>query len=68
MLEHYRLTQNPKGAVDILIAIAEVYIEQGAKAKAADAYRSVASIHARFKHVRLAEEYNQRAEALAAEE
>ena len=64
MLEHYRLTQNPKGAVEILIVVAEVYNEQGDKAKAADAYRSVASIHARFKHARLAEEFSQRAAAL----
>ena len=64
MLEHYRLTQNPKGAVEILIVIAEVYAEQGDKAKAADAYRSVASIHSKFKHVRLAEEFNKRAEEL----
>lgn len=64
MLEHYRLTQNPKGAVEILIVIAEVYSEQGDKVRAADAYRSVASIHARFKHARLAEEFNQQAAAL----
>ena len=64
MLEHYRLTQNPKGAVEVLIVIAETYLEQGDKAGAADTYRSVASIHARFKHVRLAEEFNQRAVAL----
>jgi tetratricopeptide (TPR) repeat protein len=64
MLEHYRLTQNPKGSVEILIVIAEVYSEQADKSKAADAYRSVASIHARFKHARLAEEFNQRAAAL----
>lgn len=64
MLEHYRLTQNPKGAVEILIVIAEVYSDLDDKAKAADAYRSVASIHARFKHARLAEEFNQRAASL----
>jgi tetratricopeptide (TPR) repeat protein len=64
MLEHYRLTQNPKGAVEVLIIIAETYLEQGDKAGAADSYRSVASIHARFKHGRLAEEFNQRAVAL----
>lgn len=60
VLEHYRLSQNPKGAVEALGVIAEVYGEQGDKVKAADAYRSVASIHARFKHTRLANEYNQR--------
>ena len=64
MLEHYRLTQNPKGAVEILIVIAEVYNELGDRGKAADAYRSVASIHGRFNHARLAEEFNQRAAAL----
>lgn len=64
MLEHYRLTNNPKGAVEALIIIAETYNEQGEKARAADAYRSVANIHTRFKHVRLAEEFNQRADAL----
>lgn len=64
MLEHYRLTNNPKGAVEILIGIAEVYNEQGDRAKAADAYRSVASIHTRFKHARLAEEFSLRAAAL----
>jgi tetratricopeptide (TPR) repeat protein len=63
-LEHYRLTNNPKGAVEALIFIAETYTEQGERLKAADAYRSVASIHSRFKHSRLAEEFNQRAASL----
>ncbi len=64
ILEHYRLTNNPKGAVEALIFIAETYTEQGERLKAADAYRSVASIHSRFKHTRLAEEFNQRAASL----
>jgi len=64
MLEHYRLTQNPKGAVEILIVMAEIYREQGDKVRSADAYRSVASIHSRFKHARLADEFNQLAAAL----
>lgn len=64
MLEHYRLTNNPKGAVEIMIGIAEVYNEQGERAKAADTYRSIADIHNRFKHTRLAEEFNLRAAAL----
>lgn len=67
VLEHYRLTQNPKGAVEVLIVIAETYNEQGDKTRAADAYRSVASIHGRFKHVRLAEEFSQRAATLEQE-
>ncbi|MCL1980349.1 MAG: tetratricopeptide repeat protein [Proteobacteria bacterium] len=64
ILEHYRLTSNPKGAVEVLIVIGETYLEQGDGQKAADAYRSVASIHARFKHARLAEEFARRAAEL----
>lgn len=67
MLEHYRLTNNPKGAVEVLVVIAEIYAEQGDRVWAADAYRSVASIHARFKHARLAAEFDQQAEALERE-
>lgn len=64
ILEHYRLTNNPKGAVEVLEIIGETYLEQGERLKAADAYRSVASIHARFKHTRMAEEFDRRAAAL----
>jgi tetratricopeptide (TPR) repeat protein len=67
ILEHYRLTNNPQGAVEVLIVIGETYLAQGERLKAADAYRSVASIHARFKHARLAEEFNQRAASLEQE-
>jgi hypothetical protein len=64
ILEHYRLTNNPKGAVEVLIIIGETYLEQGERLKAASAYRSVASIHDRFKHARLAEEFARRAAEL----
>ncbi|MGD9949194.1 MAG: tetratricopeptide repeat protein [Desulfobulbus sp.] len=67
ILEHYRLTNNPKGAVEVLILIADTYNEQGDKAGAADAYRSVSSIHKRFKHERLAKEFAQRAASLEQE-
>lgn len=62
MLEHYQLTRNPKGAVETLEIMAEVYAEQDDKAKAADAYRSAAGIHNHFKHTRRAEELMQMAE------
>ncbi|MBM9614665.1 tetratricopeptide repeat protein [Desulfobulbus rhabdoformis] len=67
ILEHYRLTSNPKGAVEVLSLIAETYNEKGDKTSAADAYRSVASIHKRFKHERMAEQFAQRAAELAQE-
>lgn len=64
MLEHYQLTRNPKGAVETLETLAELYVEQGEKEKAADAYRSAAGIHAHFKHARRAEELEQLAAQL----
>ncbi len=67
MLEHYQLTKNPKGAVDILTVMAEVFIQQGRISEAADACRTVSSIHANFHHRRLAEEFAQRADDLEQE-
>ncbi len=67
MLEHYQLTKNPKGAVEILTVMAEVYIQQGRISEAADSYRTISSIHANFKHRRLAEEFLQRADELTEE-
>ncbi len=64
MLEHYRLTRNPKGAVETLEHMAEVYVEQGEKDKAADSYRSAAAIHTHFRHARRAEELERRAAQL----
>ncbi len=66
MMEHYRLTSNPKGVVDVLAMVAEVYVEQGKKDKAADAYRTASSIHANFRHKRKAEEFAAKAEELEA--
>ncbi len=66
MLEHYQVLKNPKGAVDILTVMAEVFIQQGRISEAADAYRTVSSIHANFKHKRLAEEFAKRADDLEA--
>lgn len=61
MVEHYQLTKNPKGMVDALVVVAEVYLEQGDKQKAADAYDTVASIHKNFKHKRMFEEFSAQA-------
>ena len=65
MVEHYQLTKNPKGMVDIMVVIAEVYLEKGEKQKAADAYRTISSIHKNFKHKRMSEEFAARAEELS---
>ena len=57
MVEHYHLSKDPKGMVETLAVIAELYRDKGEKAKAADTYRTVASIHKNFKHQRMAEEF-----------
>ncbi len=67
MVEHYQLTKNPKGMVDIMIVIAEVYLEQGDKQKASDAYRTISAIHKNFKHKRMSEEFAARADELSQE-
>jgi tetratricopeptide (TPR) repeat protein len=54
-------TRNPKGTVEVLEAISEVYLEKGDRQKAADALRTIAGIHGNFKHSRLAREYEERA-------
>ncbi len=64
MLEHYRLINNPQGAVEALEVIAEVFIEQGEQGKAADTYRTIAGIHTNFSHKRLAEDFTRRADEL----
>ncbi len=64
MVEHYHLTRNPQGVVETLAATAEVYVAQGRPDKAADAYRTISSIHRNFRHRRLAEEFARKAEAL----
>jgi tetratricopeptide (TPR) repeat protein len=67
MVEHYQLTKNPKGMVDILVVVAEVYMEKGEQGKAADSYRTVSAIHKNFKHKRMAEEFAALADELSKE-
>lgn len=64
MVEHYHLTRNPKGMVEVMTVIAELYREKGDNAKAADTYRTVSSIHKNFKHKRMSEEFAALAEEL----
>lgn len=64
MVEHYQLTKDPKGMVETLTAIAELYRDKGDKQKAADTCRTVAAIHKNFKHQRMAEEFIARADEL----
>ena len=67
LLDHYKANNDPKGAVEILEKIAGIYIQSGEKAKAADAYTTIASIHRNFKHTKIAESYLEKAEKLEQE-
>ena len=67
LLDHYKANNDPKGSVEILENIAEIYLQSGEKAKAADTYKTIASIHRNFKHTKIAESYLDKAEKLEQE-
>lgn len=62
VLDEYSALRNPQGSVDTLETLAEIYLKNGDKAKAADSYRMAATIHQNFKHKKHAEELLQKAE------
>jgi len=55
VLDIYGGHNNPEGAVTILEELADLYLEMGERDRAADAYRTAASIHQKFKHSREAQ-------------
>ena len=67
LLDSYQRNNDPQNSVDILERMAEIYVEAGDKGRAADAYRTAASIHANFKHAKIAESLRQKALQLLAE-
>lgn len=64
LLDKYYDNNDPQGTVALLEQMAEIYMEAGEQSKAADAYRTIASIHANFKHKNIAEGYLQKAKDL----
>jgi len=64
LIDKYHDNNDPRGTVEVLERMAEIYIEAGEQAKAADAYRTVASIHKNFNHKKIAEGYIRKAEDL----
>lgn len=64
LLDIYRSNRDPAGTVSVLEEIASIYVEAGNNDKAADAYRTVASIHANYNHKKIAAEFIQKAEVL----
>ncbi len=67
MLETHDLNNNPQGTVTTMEVIADIYLSQDEKVKAADTYRTIASIHSNFKHKNIARKFVARAEELEAE-
>lgn len=64
VLDLYRANNNPKGTVEILETIAEIYLQVGEKGKAADTLKTVASIHRNFRHEKIADAYLEKAAEL----
>lgn len=61
LLDEYQGNNDPRGTTTVLELMAEIYLESGELEKAADSYRTMASIHANFKHDSIAESYRQKA-------
>lgn len=61
IFDYYSEVRNPQGSVQVLEVIAEVYVLQGDKEKAADTYKTIASIHANFGHKKEAESFSNKA-------
>jgi tetratricopeptide (TPR) repeat protein len=62
IFDHYSQFRDPKGTIEILEVISEVYTDKGENGKAADALRTIAGIHKNFKHSRLASKFAERAQ------
>jgi tetratricopeptide (TPR) repeat protein len=65
ILDTYQKNNDPQGTVDILDIIAEIYLDAGDRDKAADTYKTAASIHRNYKHQKIAESYLQKAAELS---
>ncbi|PIE64999.1 MAG: hypothetical protein CSA26_05795 [Desulfobacterales bacterium] len=64
LIDEYQKNNDPQGTVTVLEMMADIYQKSGDLDKAADSYRTIASIHANFNHPKIAEAYRQKAEQL----
>lgn len=67
MVETHNIDNNPQGTVSVMETISDIYLAQDEKKKAADTYRTIASIHSNFKHKSIAKSFMIRAQELEAE-
>jgi len=50
VVDEFNALRDPRGAVETLETLAEVYLKIAEKVKAADCYRTIASIHKHYRH------------------
>ena len=67
ILDHYHDNRDPEGTVTTLEEIAELYLQLEQKEKAADTYRTIASIHKNFRHENIAAGFMKKAAQLTEE-
>lgn len=65
-IDIYQSNRDPHGTVAVFEELAELYVEMGSTAKAADTYRTIASIHKNYKHEQIAAGFVKKAEELEA--
>jgi len=64
LLDYYKGNNDPKGSVETMERMAEVYQQSREIDKAVNAYETIASIHRNFKHHNIAAEYQKKADEL----
>jgi tetratricopeptide (TPR) repeat protein len=67
ILDHYQDNRDPQGTVTTLEEMAGIYLLAEQKEKAADAYRTIASIHKNFRHETIAAGFMKKAASLTSE-
>ena len=67
ILDHYQDNRDPQGTVTTLEEMAEIYLKAEKNEKAADTYRTIASIHKNFRHETIAAGFMKKADRLTSE-
>ncbi len=65
LLDHYQDNRDVQGAVTTLEEMADIYLKDGKSMKAADAYKTISSIHKNFGHDNMAAKFLEKSEKLA---
>ena len=68
IIDEFNALRDPRGAVEALEVLAEVYLKLADRVKAADCYRTIASIHKHYKHNNFCASYLEKAMAIEANE